>query len=259
VNEYIALVDVASKNDRYAEIVMRDILTIHQGQSEVGTPDHQVHRYQIVWAKQGERMRYEEMENSTLALMGRAELKNNCDLLVDGTGVGDPYVEHLRTRGCYPISIIFTSGGSAHDVYDDAGHVFGKWADELSVKTLKEIRVPKRDLTLSGALMLQQNRLIIGKRVAHREALIAQLNGFRGDLLKKKSTFEAQFEELHDDLVVCFLMGSWWAIKRRPMLPERELSLSGVGRTSWEPSAYDALDFPAPPDSGPPHMGARGF
>ena len=259
MNEFIAAVDVAAKNDRYAEIVMRDIVTIQGGQPAIGTPDLITHRYQIVWAKQAERLRYEDMENSTLSLMGRAELRNNCDLLVDGTGVGDPYVEHLRSRGSYPIPIIFTSGGSAHDVYDDAGHVFGKWADELSVKTLKEIRVPKRDLTLSGALMLQQNRLIIGKRVAHREALIAQLNGFRGDLLKKKSTFEAQFEELHDDLVVCFLMAAWWAIKRRPMMPERELSLSGKGTTTWEPADADAINFPMPtPVGGPPRMGARG-
>jgi hypothetical protein len=175
--------------------------------------------------------------------------------------VGDPFVEHLRSRGCYPVPIIFTSGGSAHDVYDDAGHVFGDWADQLSVRTLKEIRVPKRDLVSAGALLLEQNRIIIGKGIRHREALIAQLNGFRGEVNKQtgKKKYEAEFEELHDDLVVCFLMLAWWAIKRRPSMPEGEILPGRSGKASWEPSDLDNSLVPDHQEYGPTRQGVQSW
>jgi len=260
VREYIVSVDIAAKRDRYAEIVMRDIIQTVQGAPEVGIPDRWVHTYQIVWAKQQERMRYDQMEDSTLSLVGRPDLRNNCELLVDGTGVGDPFVEHLRGRNAYPVPIIFTSGGSVHDVYDDAGHVFGEWADRLSVKTLKEIRVPKKDLVSAGALMLQQHRLIIGKKIKHKDALVAQLNGFRGEVNKQtgRIRYEAEFEELHDDLIVCYLMAAWWAIVRRPILAERELPAVGAVRVrssaSWEPAELDNALIRDTEEQGPPHQ-----
>lgn len=240
MREYLVAVDIATKRDRYAEMVWKDIARVVPGNPILGNPDRVVHEYPIVWIRQAERLRYEEMEESALSLVNRPELKNNCDFLIDATGVGDPEVEHIRKRGAYPIPIIFTNGGEAHPVFDDVSRVFGKWDNAFSstAKTLKQFDVPKRDLVDAGKLMLEMNRVIIPKKLKGREPLIAQLNGFRGKVNEqtKRKAYEAEFEELHDDLVVDFLMLAWWALKRQRQIPERDLTGAGaVDITSYEP------------------------
>jgi hypothetical protein len=45
----------------------------------------------------------------------------------------------------------------------------------------------------------------------------AQLAGFKGKVNEKTghTKYEAETEELHDDLVVCYLMGAWWYARRK--------------------------------------------
>jgi len=242
VREYIVPRDLASKRDRYAEIVLRDMAYIEPGAPAILRPGRVMHEYVVIHFKQGERMRYDEMEDSLVALCNSQTLKHKCDLLVDGTGVGDAVVEGLRKRGLYPVSIIFTSGGRAVPVFDSVERVFGRWSDDLGARaqTIKEWRVPKRDLVSDGALLLQQFRIKVSKGLEHREIIKSQLNGFRGKVNDQtgKKKFEAELEELHDDAVVCYLMGAWWIWTFGGEIPERELRNADAGNSeTWEPMA----------------------
>jgi len=243
MKEYILAADIASKKDRYAEMVFRKVLSIKPGDPALGTADRTVLDLHIVYLRHEENMRYEEMEDSFLKLISHRELMNNCDQLVDGTGVGDAVIERIRSRGGFPLSIIFTSGGAENAVYEEIGRVFGQGrAGNLSpMRMVKEWRVPKRNLVSAGALFLEQGRIACAKNLAHlevfKEALSAQLQNFKGDpnSPNKHQKFEAEAEGDHDDLVVCFLMGCWWANRGRDELPERELEPVGASSTSWDP------------------------
>jgi len=239
MREFIVVADIASKRDRYAEMVLRRVLSIRKGDRALNTPDRTILELHIVYLKHEEGMRYEEMEDSYLKLISHRNLLNNCDQLVDGTGVGDAVVERLRTRGAFPVSIIFTSGGAENAIYEEIGRVFGEGrAGELApMRTVKEWRVPKRNLVAAGALFLEQDRIVINKNINHLDALRAQLEGFRGDInnQSKRQKFEAESEDLHDDFVVDFLMGCWWANRGRDELPERELEPVGASHSSWDP------------------------
>jgi hypothetical protein len=239
VKEYIVVADIASKRDRYAEMVMRKVLSIRPGNPGLGTSDRSVLELHVVYLKHEEGMRYEEMEDSFLRLITHSDLMNNCDQLVDGTGVGDAVVERLRSRGAFPVSVIFTSGGAENAIYEEVGRVFGseRAGDLAPMRMVKEWRVPKRNLVAAGSLFLEQKRIKIARNIPFADALRSQLEGFRGTLNEpnKRQKFEAETENLHDDFVVDFLMACWWANRGRDELPEREMVEAAESNTSWDP------------------------
>jgi hypothetical protein len=245
VKEYLCIADIASKRDRYAEMVMRRNVFIQDGNPLTRSPDRILSELQIVWMKQDENLRYEDMEASYLSLINRPALKNNCEQIVDGTGVGDAVIESLRKLGAFPHSIVFTNGGRAHPVYADIGQVFGesRTGELAPMRTVKEWLVPRRDLVSSGALVLEQQRLAIARSVAHREAFEAQLTGFT--LNRKKQKYMAETEDLHDDLVVCFLMGAWWTHYFEAEIHEGDLPIPQEESASWDPLArFELPDSP---------------
>jgi hypothetical protein len=237
VRDYLVAVDVAAKRDRYSEMVFKRHVGFVDGDTSTKSPTRILSELQLVWIKQEENLRYEDMEDSYIRLIGRPELRDNCDQLVDGTGVGDAVVERFRKRGGFPISIVFTNGGRAHPVYADIGQVFGEAkAGELAMmRTVKEWLVPRRDLVADGALILEQGRLAIAGGIKHREAFEAQLTGFT--LNKKKQKYEAESEDLHDDLVVCFLMAAWWVHYFESEIPEGEFMPKSEQTREWDPLA----------------------
>jgi len=235
VKEYIVCADIASKRDRYAEMVLRRHVYLQEGNRNTRSENRVLSELQIVWMKQEEALRYEDMENSYMSLIRRPELLDNCDELVDGTGVGDAVIESLRKRGAFPVSIVFTNGGRAHPVYAEIGQVFGdSRAGELALmRTVKEWLVPRKELVADLALIFEQGRISIGRKVNHREALEAQLTGFR--LNRKKVKYEAETEELHDDLVTDLMMACWWTHYFESEIPEGELLDKSFESVSWDP------------------------
>lgn len=245
MKEYLVIADIASKRDRYAEMVMKRNIFIQDGNPITRSPDRILSELQIIWMKQEENLSYEEMEDSYLSLIKRPLLVNNCEQIVDGTGVGDAVIERVRKRGGYPNSIVFTTGGRSHPVYADIGTIFGEGrAGELApMRTVKEWLVPRRDLLASGSLILEQGRLAIARGVKHREALEAQLTGFTFN--RKKQKYQAETEDLHDDLVVCFLMGAWWTHYFENEIQEGELFAPDPVAESWDPlDRFNLKDAP---------------
>ncbi len=245
MRDYIVTADIASKRDRYAECVWKRHVSFVEGNQETKSPTRILSELQLVWIKQEEGLRYEDMRKSFMRLIGRQELRDNCDQLVDGTGIGDAVIEDLRHDGAFPISIVFTNGGRAHPVYADIGQVFGEAkAGELSMmRTTKEWLVPRRDLVADGALILEQGRLAVAAGIKHREAFEAQLTGFT--LNRKKMKYEAESEDLHDDLVVNFLMAAWWVHYFENEIPDGEFLPKGGASQDWDPLAqFNMTDEP---------------
>ena len=241
MRDFVVTADIATKRDRYVEAAWKRHVAIVEGNPETKSPRRVLTEIQLVWLKQEENLRYEEMRQSFMRLIRRPELRDNCDQLVDGTGVGDAVIEDLRHDGAFPISIVFTNGGRAHPVYAEIGQIFGEErAGELApMRTIKEWLVPRRDLVSDGALILEQGRLAVAAGIKHREAFEAQLTGFT--LNRKKMKYEAESEDLHDDIVVNFLMAAWWVTFFDNEIPDGEMLPKSDASNSWDPLAQFSI------------------
>lgn len=238
MKEYAVLIDIAKKRDFTGIMIMKDFPEVVPEVSGFKTGPRIIHFYDIVHIEKFQGLRYQEITERAVKVMDHVDLKNNADLVVDGTGVGEAAVDLMRGAGLFPTPIIFTGSGQMRYVYADMGSVFGNVPGKLSVaRTVKEIHVPKTDLVSAGTLLLQQKRL----RVANTrwsEDFRKQLENFRGKVNEKtgRTSYEADTEAIHDDLVVCYLMGAWWFGNRKDDIPEREL-------TENESTGFEPMDF----------------
>jgi hypothetical protein len=238
MKEYIIAVDIGKKRDFFATMVIRDVPRILEGVKSLDAPDRIVHHYQIVHASQAKGLRFEQMTDAVLTLAGHKELTNNSDLLIDGTGVGEALVDLLRQKGALPIPIVFTGGDQAREVYAEMGAVFGNTPGRLqAMRTIKEIRVPKADLVSAGVLLAQQGRIGIAKGLPLKAEIERQFIGFRGKVNEKtgRIKYEAETEELHDDLIVCYLMAAWWTTRDRRDGDVKETIIRGEEATTYDP------------------------
>lgn len=243
MKRFIVCTDLGKKRDNYANMVIEAKPTIVSGSSLLQNPDRTVTRYHIVYLEQQKGLRYPEQVSRLVNLVNYAEIRNDYTLLVDGTGIGEPVVDYIRDAGLFPIPIIFTNGNTVNEIYADIGQVFAGTQDKLrAARTLKEIRIPRDDLVSAGQILMQQDRIRVAQGINYREELETQLMSFVGTKLNKttgRQKYEAADEEIHDDLVVDYLMGAWWAlhsdsvngIKERVLTEDQE-------DTGWEPADF---------------------
>ena len=220
-------------------MLFHDNAQLVAGNKTLGTADRVIHYYDIKKIDKYQGLGYDEMAERTATLMQNPKLRMNTDLIVDRTGVGDAAVELMQKRGLYPVSIVFSGGEKPQEHYAEFGKVFKGTQNKLSgAQVLEYISVPKKDLVDAGKVMIQQGRL----RVAPgrwNEDFKTQLSKFKGKVNEetKKTKYEAETEQVHDDLVVVFLMGSWWIFNRKEKgIPEQTSSQQET--TGWEPDQY---------------------
>jgi hypothetical protein len=240
VKEYILIADIGKKRDYFALMLFHDNARIEGGNKVLETPDRIIHRYDITNIEQYQGFDYDEMAARIAVIMENPRLKNNAELVVDGTGVGDAVISVLRKRGLYPIPIIFTGGKTATDNYTKMGEVFTGASGKLAgARVLESISVPKKDLVDAGIVLVQQGRIAVapGK---WKDRFLQQLAGFKEKFNERtgKKKYEAEDEALHDDLVVCYLMGAWWILNRKDRNAIEERRLEQSRETGWEPADY---------------------
>jgi hypothetical protein len=222
-------------------MVLRDKPDIIPASMALKTPDRIVHFFDVSLIEKYQGLSYGEMADRIAVVMSHINLRNNADLLIDGTGVGEAAVEQVRSRGLSPIPVIFTGGETYSERYADFGSLFKGAPGQLNTAhILKEIHVPKKDLVAAGSVLIQQGRI----RVAAgrwKEDFRKQMQAFKGKVNETKSgkkhiSYEAETESDHDDLVVCYLMAAWWIQHRmaRHEIPERRLPAK-EDMTGWEP------------------------
>lgn len=233
------MADIAKKRDYFALMLFHDNARIVDGNKILESPDRIIHYYDIKTIEQYQGFGYEEMAERVYTIMDNPLLRMNTDLIVDGTGIGDAAVELMRKRGLYPVPIIFSGGSAPKEHYAGMGEVFNTSGKLAGARTLKEISVPKKDLVAAGSVMIQQGRIRVAPGKWNEE-FKRQLSKFKGKVNENtgRKTYEAETEQDHDDLVVCFLMGAWWIFNRkdRNAIPEQVIDKkAGAG---WEPEDY---------------------
>jgi hypothetical protein len=221
-------------------MLFHDNAQLVNGNKTLETPDRVIHYYDIEFIEKYQGLGYEEQADRLATVMQNPKLRMNTDLIVDGTGVGEAAVELMRKRGLYPIPIIFSGGEKPKEHHAKFGGVFTQLPNGQlsSAIVLENISVPKKDLVDAGKVIIEQGRI----RVAPgrwNEDLQKQLLKFKGKVNEKtgRVKYEAEMEQDHDDLVVCFLMGSWWIFNRREKGIAEQTS-SQTATVGWNPDDY---------------------
>jgi hypothetical protein len=242
MNEYAVVVDPAKRRDFTAILTVKKTADLVEGEPLLKTPDRIVNYLDVVHIDKFNGITYPEIVRKVALRVGHADLVNNCDLLIDGTGVGEALTDLLREGGLDPLPIIFTAGTKVQLVYGDFGQIFlGQVGKLATARTIKEMHVPKVDLVDAGRLLAQQGRFWCDPQMRWADDFEAQMQGFRGKVNEKtgRTKFENENDELHDDLIVCYLMAAWWMLQEHENeIPERIVAGErGAGR-DWSPLDY---------------------
>ena len=141
------------------------------------------------------------------------ELGAPTELVVDGTGVGQPVVDMLREAKLKPVSV-FIHGGEA------TARVGAQW------------RVPKRALVAHLQVVLQSGRLQIARSLSLADTLASELRGFKVEISSSghdrygNDVGAALWREAdHDDLVLAVALAVWRA-ETKPKGPPPQSSFS---------------------------------
>jgi len=149
---------------------------------------------------------YPKVVERTRDITQCGELKGNCALAVDGTGVGGPVVDMLRAArlGCSVTEVTLTGGerGSGEAGYERAS-------------------VPKRDLFAGIQVLLEMGQLKIGN-VKEAPRLMQELMDVRMSMNGSGHVrLGAEGTGQHDDMVVALGLACWRATRRTGTCGER--------------------------------------
>ena len=146
---------------------------------------------------------YPEVVERVRQVTGSGELRGNCHLVVDATGVGRPVVDllHRAGLGC-PILAATITGGEA----------------ETRSKEYREYyRVPKRDLIVGLQVLLQRGALQVAAGMKLGPMLVEEMATMQ---VKQTAAGNEQFgawrDGEHDDLVLAVALAYWGAKKVHP-------------------------------------------
>lgn len=183
--DFIAGLDLGQVNDYSA-------LTIFERFNKAEPVQYQL-RY-LDRFKRG--MSYPDQIDRVVKIINRSPLRDNCTLIIDGTGVGRPVVDMFReARIPVPIKAITITGGNSVS----------------EGETKNDYRVPKRDLVSALQVLLQSKRLKIAENVKHAETLVEELMNFKVSIgVSGHDSYEAWREGTHDDLVLSAAMACWY-------------------------------------------------
>ncbi len=134
----------------------------------------------------------------------RGELRGQCCLVVDGTGVGAPVVDLLRAArlGCEICAVTITGG--EHAVRGQSGGGVERW------------NVPKRDLIAEVQVLLEAGELRIARQLREAGSLVRELTNIRATTKRTgRIRLGADGCGEHDDLVIAVALGCWRARRGR--------------------------------------------
>jgi len=148
-------------------------------------------------------MTYPQVVERVRKVMATAEIRGQCELAADATGVGSPVVEMLRSAGleCDITSVTITGGEK-----ESGGPGYGGG----------HYNVPKRDLIASVQLPLEKGELKIARNLREAGTLVEELVDVRKTPRENgRDRVGAERAGEHDDLVIALALACWKA--RRPV------------------------------------------
>lgn len=241
MTEYAVTVDLGKKHDRTVFMVLKDHVDIAPGATLAGQADRLQHTCQVPFIDQFSGVDYPTIVEHLATLMATRELSNNADLLIDGRSMGEPVADMLVQAGLSPISIVATAGQEVHPVYSDFGKVFEQkgQAKFTGIRPVTQYNVPKADLVEAGKKLMHTNRLMVARGLRWAEEFQRQLQHFKGVATQGgHRTYQADDEDIRDDIVFCYLMGAWWFIYTRKDAIIPSGPAAGDSAPDWDP-----LDF----------------
>jgi hypothetical protein len=146
---------------------------------------------------------YPRVVSRVRGIVRDGELRGQCSLAVDGTGVGAPVVEMLRAAriGCEISAVTITGGERAHS-YQGAGGA--GW------------NVPKQDLIAGVQVLMERGELRIAKKVRDVGPLVRELLDMRVSQGRTGHIrLGADGSGEHDDLVIALALACWRAKRRQ--------------------------------------------
>ena len=134
-------------------------------------------------------------------MVGRAEVRGRCALVVDGTGLGAPVVDMLRGAGLGCEITAVTITGGERERRSGGGQY---------------VTVPKRDLIAGLQVALENEDLKIARRLKQAGSLVRELVDVRmsSGLGTGKVRVGADGYGEHDDLVIALALACWRAKRR---------------------------------------------
>jgi hypothetical protein len=165
----------------------------------------------IVWAQEPECLElryaervplgtpYTEVAARVRRMAKHANLRSQCTVAVDATGVGEPVMDMLRAEsmGC-EVSAVKITGG---EMESQAGAVWN---------------VPKRNLLAGLQVLLEKKQLKIARRLAEAGPLVRELTNVQmtmGSGGRVRMSADGYGE--HDDLVIALALACWKAMKKK--------------------------------------------
>jgi hypothetical protein len=147
--------------------------------------------------------RYSEVVDRIHAPLTLPPLLGRTMLAIDATGLGAPIVEQVKDKipstRCHPI--VITPG-------DTVSYAEGR------------IRVPKRDLVSTTAVLLQNGRLRIAEGLDATTELVDELLDYRQKISDAgHDSYGPSSSTGHDDLIIALSLACWTAEKRGPGKP----------------------------------------
>ena len=232
--EYILGWDVAQKQDKTALQLWRRTPSILPGNK---IAEERVFNYlDLVYQKEMEGVPYTEQCRCVHELIEGERLKNNTDLVIDGTGIGQAVVDIMRETGLEPIPIIFTSGLTMNIKYMEAQRRFGGFGQSLDLKVIAELCVPKVDMIHAAKVLIEQNRIRISSGVNNAEEFKKQLLHFKGKVNERGNiSYGNDTEAKHDDWVACFIMCCWYANYSGQSNNEKKIPKDNNNSYEWNP------------------------
>ena len=232
MKEYAVIWDIAKNNDASAIQIYRRTPDF-VGKDNV---NQRMFTYSdLIWQTLWEQVPYTEQVERVYRLAESETLKNNHDLLLDGTGVGQAIADLARAKGLSLLEIVFSGGIKPQPLYmGDTDRRFGSGMD---MKIQRGWSVPKVDMIDAAKVMMEQNRIRIADGIPFEEKFKNQLMHFQGKVNEKGHIqYGNDAEAQHDDLVATFLIYCWWAKFNEQEARAYEKPVTKANKTyDWNP------------------------
>ncbi len=130
----------------------------------------------------------------------RTEALGKTTLVVDATGIGDPFFEMLIAYGLSPVGIVITGGGKVSRKREN-GH--------------RLIHVPKQFLIENARIVTETDNLFkIPKKLWLAQIFLGELRNYQYKITQSANViYSPRGDSIHDDLVLSASMGLYYIRK----------------------------------------------
>ena len=223
--KYVMGVDLGQMRDYSAIGIVERMLGITVPQALPGTFQFTLERRRIVaeyHLRFLERPQlgtpYTSIAEMIVTLMKSNELRDDCEVVVDATGVGKPVIDMISQKGIRVIPVTITGGFNVVSAYEG-------------------YHVPKRDLVSAVQVLIESRRFKVANSLALADVLKREMENFKAKITRLGETYEAWREREHDDLVLAVALALWYASKGE----EHESFWQGGKKDDGGNAEYDPL------------------